>query len=176
MEWSWHLTWGGGMQSPSRGCELWVTQHQHQWQPQGVALASGSRDPAQPWPVAATPVMVLGHGVGGHQPHYAASMPGHFPHLDWVPCRHMPCCYLLEFVGNYVDGPSVIGTLKWLGASLLQKSVWNTSVSNVNILRNYLSCIFLPWCNICSVCTQAVWISVSWSENVTIYQTKWVCL
>ena len=43
-----------------------------------------------------------------------------------VPCRHMPCCYLLEFaefVGNYVDGPSVIGTLKWLGATLLQKSV-----------------------------------------------------
>ena len=82
--------------------------------------------PSPPWPVAATPVMVLGHGVGGHQPHYAASMPGHFPHLDWVPCRHMPCCYLLEFaefVGNYVDGPSVIGTLKWLGATLLQKSV-----------------------------------------------------
>ena len=23
---------------------------------------------------------------------------------------------------------------------------------------------------------QAIWISVSWSENVTIYQTKWVCL
>ena len=39
-----------------------------------------------------------------------------------------------------------------------------------------------PAASLCENCVyietfdQAVWISVSWSENVTIYQTKWVCL
>ena len=90
-------------------------KHQWQWQWQGVALASRSRDPAQPWPVPA-PVMVLGQGVG-HQPLLASR---HFPHLVWVPCHHMPCCYLLSLLslfGNYVDGPSVIGSLKWSEAT-----------------------------------------------------------
>ena len=37
-------------------------------------------------------------------------------------------------------------------------------------------CIWRQGCHKNKRWRQAVWISVSWSENVTIYQTKWVCL